>query len=197
MEWRVTIGLTRADGTKQSYEVARGGGADAHSTLDQFGLAPRPSQTWGRIARQARRWVDGRTVVAAYWFCSTPMFGTVSSRMWEGTPTRPVPQPSNQVHRERQPTVSCAAATALLSSRLLSCQPQIVLAAAQASSIAPVIPPPRKCGSAERKLLVPSLCHLVRQPSEVNAVAVISQHAAYAAALNVAVHPGLPGIDLG
>ena len=38
MEWRVTIELSRADGTKQTHEVARGGGTDPHSTLDPLGL---------------------------------------------------------------------------------------------------------------------------------------------------------------
>ena len=38
MEWRVTIKLSRTDGTKQFHEVARGGGADPHSTLDPLGL---------------------------------------------------------------------------------------------------------------------------------------------------------------
>ena len=38
MEWRVTIELNGADGTKQTHEVARGGGIDSHSTLDPLGL---------------------------------------------------------------------------------------------------------------------------------------------------------------
>jgi hypothetical protein len=38
MEWRVTIELSGADGTKQTHEVARGGGADPHSTFDPLGL---------------------------------------------------------------------------------------------------------------------------------------------------------------
>ena len=38
MEWRVTIELSGADGTKQTHEVARGGSADPHSTLDPLGL---------------------------------------------------------------------------------------------------------------------------------------------------------------
>jgi hypothetical protein len=38
MEWRVTIELDGADGTKQTHEVARGGGADPHSTFDPLGL---------------------------------------------------------------------------------------------------------------------------------------------------------------
>ena len=38
MEWRVTIELSGADGTKQTHEIARGGGADPHSTLDPLGL---------------------------------------------------------------------------------------------------------------------------------------------------------------
>ena len=38
MEWRVTIELRGADGTKQTHEVARGGHTDPHSTLDPLGL---------------------------------------------------------------------------------------------------------------------------------------------------------------
>jgi hypothetical protein len=38
MEWRVTIELNGADGTKQTYEVARGGGTAPHSPLDPLGL---------------------------------------------------------------------------------------------------------------------------------------------------------------
>ena len=38
MEWRVTIELSGADGTKQTHDVARGGGADPHSTFDPLGL---------------------------------------------------------------------------------------------------------------------------------------------------------------
>src|SRR5690348_15840634 len=38
MEWRVTIELSGADGAKQTHEVARGGGADPHSTFDPLGL---------------------------------------------------------------------------------------------------------------------------------------------------------------
>jgi hypothetical protein len=38
MEWCVAIELGGADGTRQTYEVARGGGADPHSTLDPLGL---------------------------------------------------------------------------------------------------------------------------------------------------------------
>ena len=38
MEWRVTIELNGADGTKQIHEVARGGGTDPHSPLDPLGL---------------------------------------------------------------------------------------------------------------------------------------------------------------
>jgi hypothetical protein len=37
MEWRVTIELSGADGTKQTHEVARGG-ADPYSTFDPLGL---------------------------------------------------------------------------------------------------------------------------------------------------------------
>ena len=38
MEWRVTIELSCADGTKQIHDVARGGCADPHSTFDPLGL---------------------------------------------------------------------------------------------------------------------------------------------------------------
>jgi hypothetical protein len=38
MEWRVTIELSCADGTKQVHGVARGGCADPHSTFDPLGL---------------------------------------------------------------------------------------------------------------------------------------------------------------
>ena len=38
MKWRVTIELGGADGTRQTHEVARGGGADPHSTFDPLGL---------------------------------------------------------------------------------------------------------------------------------------------------------------
>jgi hypothetical protein len=38
MEWRVTIELSGADGTRQTHEVTRGGCADPHSTLDPLGL---------------------------------------------------------------------------------------------------------------------------------------------------------------
>lgn len=38
MEWRVTIELSRADGTKQIHDVARGGCTDPHSTYDPLGL---------------------------------------------------------------------------------------------------------------------------------------------------------------
>jgi hypothetical protein len=36
-EWRVTIELSGADGTKQTHEVARGGSADPQSALDPLG----------------------------------------------------------------------------------------------------------------------------------------------------------------
>jgi hypothetical protein len=39
MEWRVTIELSCADGTKQIHDVARGGCADPHSTFDPLGLS--------------------------------------------------------------------------------------------------------------------------------------------------------------
>ena len=38
MDWRVTIELSGADGTKQTHEVARGGGSDPDSSLDPLGL---------------------------------------------------------------------------------------------------------------------------------------------------------------
>ena len=38
MEWRVTIELSGADGTKQTHEVARGGGTAPPSPLDPLGL---------------------------------------------------------------------------------------------------------------------------------------------------------------
>ncbi len=38
MKWRVTIELSEVDGTKQTHEVAQGGCADPHSTLDTLGL---------------------------------------------------------------------------------------------------------------------------------------------------------------
>jgi hypothetical protein len=38
MEWRVTIELSCADGTKQIHDVARGGWADPHSTFGPLGL---------------------------------------------------------------------------------------------------------------------------------------------------------------
>jgi hypothetical protein len=38
MKWRVTIELSDVDGTKQTHEVAQGGCADPHSTLDTLGL---------------------------------------------------------------------------------------------------------------------------------------------------------------
>ena len=44
MEWRVTIELGGADGTKQTHEITRGGGGDPHSTLDPLGLTPDDEQ---------------------------------------------------------------------------------------------------------------------------------------------------------
>jgi hypothetical protein len=38
MEWRVTIELSGADGTKQTHEVARGGCTAPGSPLDPLGL---------------------------------------------------------------------------------------------------------------------------------------------------------------
>ena len=38
MKWRVTIELSDVDGTKQTHEVARGGGSDPYSTFDPLGL---------------------------------------------------------------------------------------------------------------------------------------------------------------
>ena len=45
MEWRVTIELSRADETKQTHEVARGGCTDPHSTLDPLGLTLNDGKT--------------------------------------------------------------------------------------------------------------------------------------------------------
>jgi hypothetical protein len=38
MEWRVTIELGGVNGTRQTHEVAHGGGADPHSMSDPLGL---------------------------------------------------------------------------------------------------------------------------------------------------------------
>ena len=50
---------------------------------------------------------------------------------------------------------------------------------------------------AEDELLVSPSGDFVSLAAKVNAMAVIPQHATYAATLHVAVHAGLPGIDLG
>jgi hypothetical protein len=51
MEWRVTIELSCADGTRQTHDVARGGCADPHSTFDPLGLnAGRWQSSAGRRA---------------------------------------------------------------------------------------------------------------------------------------------------
>jgi len=41
MEWRVTIELNGADGTRQVHEVARGGSTDPHSPLESPSIALR------------------------------------------------------------------------------------------------------------------------------------------------------------
>jgi hypothetical protein len=62
MEWRVTIELNGADGTKQTHEVARGGGTDPHSPLDPLGLTLDDGKTL--LAGVQRHLVQGR--VAEY-----------------------------------------------------------------------------------------------------------------------------------
>ena len=62
MEWRVTIEVNGADGTKQTYEVARGGGSDPHSPLDPLGLTLDDGKTL--LAGVQRHLVQGR--VAEY-----------------------------------------------------------------------------------------------------------------------------------
>ena len=70
MEWRVTIEPSGADGTKQTHEVARGGGADPHSTLDPLGLRDRPKHggrtswsVWGWSIAVKRNRVHGDMLV--------------------------------------------------------------------------------------------------------------------------------------
>ena len=58
MEWRVTIELNGADGTKQTHEVARGGGTDPHSPLDPLGLTLDDGKTL--LAGVQRYLVQGR-----------------------------------------------------------------------------------------------------------------------------------------
>jgi hypothetical protein len=60
MEWRVTIELSSADGTKQTYEVARGGCTDPYSTLDPLGLTLDDGKTL--LAGVQRYLVQGRGV---------------------------------------------------------------------------------------------------------------------------------------
>jgi hypothetical protein len=62
MEWRVTIELNGAEGTKQTHEVARGGGTDPHSPLDPLGLTLDDGKTL--LAGVQRHLVQGR--VAEY-----------------------------------------------------------------------------------------------------------------------------------
>ena len=50
---------------------------------------------------------------------------------------------------------------------------------------------------AEDEFLVAAFGDFVGRPPEMHAVAVIAQDAAHGPALDVAVHAGLPGIDLG
>ena len=56
---------------------------------------------------------------------------------------------------------------------------------------------PRDARSAKRELFVAAFGDFVRLASEVNAIAVIAQYAAHAAARHVSVHTGLPGVDFG
>ena len=58
MEWRVTIELNGADGTKQTHEVARGGGTDPDSPLDPLGLTLDDGKTL--LAGVQRHLVQGR-----------------------------------------------------------------------------------------------------------------------------------------
>jgi len=58
MEWRVTIELSGADGTKQTHDVARGGGSDPHSILDPLGLTLDDGKTL--LAGVQRRLVQAR-----------------------------------------------------------------------------------------------------------------------------------------
>ena len=60
MEWRVTIELNGADGTKQTHEVARGGGTDPHLPLDPLGLTLDDGKTLP--AGVQRHLVQGRVV---------------------------------------------------------------------------------------------------------------------------------------
>jgi hypothetical protein len=62
MDWRVTIELSGADGTKQTYEVARGGGSAPDSSLDPLGLTLDDSKAL--LAGAQRHLVRGR--VAEY-----------------------------------------------------------------------------------------------------------------------------------
>jgi hypothetical protein len=62
MEWRVTIELSDADGTKQIHDVARGGGGDPHSTSDPLGLTLDDGKAL--LASVQRHLVQGR--VAEY-----------------------------------------------------------------------------------------------------------------------------------
>jgi len=62
MEWRVTIELSGADGTKQTHEVARVGGSDPHSLLDPLGLTLDDGETL--LASVQRHLVQAR--VAEY-----------------------------------------------------------------------------------------------------------------------------------
>ena len=70
MEWRVTIELNSADGTKQTHEVARGGGTDAHSPLDPLGLTLDDGKTL--LAGVQRHLVQGRMAEysALHRYCS-------------------------------------------------------------------------------------------------------------------------------
>jgi hypothetical protein len=71
MGWRVTIELNDADGTKQTHEVAGGGGTDPHSPLDPLGLTLDDGKTL--LAGVQRHLVQGR--VAEY-SCQFPEMGS-------------------------------------------------------------------------------------------------------------------------
>ena len=70
MEWRVTIELNDADGTKQTHEAAGGGVTDPHSPLDPLGLTQDDGKTL--LAGVQRHLVQGR--VAEY-SCQFPEMG--------------------------------------------------------------------------------------------------------------------------
>ena len=58
----MTIELSGVDGTRQTHEVARGGCADPHSTLDPLGLTLRQRRTFEVMAVQVSN-DDGKPVL--------------------------------------------------------------------------------------------------------------------------------------